>query len=49
MSDMDKKLHLIIGKSKNPYCFCGVKILHVDYYANSNAWLPNFYKNWIEK
>jgi len=41
MTGTDKRRPLIIGKSKNPRCFRGVKTLPVDYYANSNAWMTS--------
>lgn len=38
----------VIGKSKNPRCFRGVKSLPVKYEANSNAWMTaNFFQNWL--
>ncbi|KAL4149571.1 hypothetical protein QTP88_003497 [Uroleucon formosanum] len=35
----EKKKLLVVGKSKQPRCFKGVKALPVDYTANKNAWM----------
>ena len=32
---------LVIGKSKSPRCFKGVKHLPVDYVSNANAWMTS--------
>jgi hypothetical protein len=41
---------LVIGKSKNPRCFKGVKQLPVDYCANSNAWMTSLiFNEWLQK
>ncbi|XP_060846175.1 tigger transposable element-derived protein 6-like [Rhopalosiphum padi] len=41
MTGTDKLKPLIIGKSKNPRCFAGVKSFLVDYTANKKAWMTN--------
>lgn len=51
MTGSDKKRPLVIGKSQNPRCFQNVKMLPVDYLANSNAWMTSiiftdFLKEW---
>ena len=49
MSGKKEKL-LVIGKSKNPRCFKGVKHLPVDYCANKNAWMTTlFFNDWLAK
>jgi hypothetical protein len=41
---------LVIGKSKNPRCFKGVKQLPVAYCANSNAWMTSLvFNDWLQK
>lgn len=46
----EKQRLLVIGKSKNPRCFKGVKKLPVDYYANKNAWMTAvIFNDWIRK
>lgn len=41
---------LVIGKSKCPRCFKGVKKLPVDYHANSNAWMTILiFSEWLQK
>ena len=38
----------IVGKSKKPRCFRGVKSLPVKYEANSNAWMTaSLFQNWL--
>jgi len=37
----EKRDLLVIGKSKNPPCFKGVRSLPVDYYSNANAWMTS--------
>lgn len=44
MSGSDKKKLVVIGKSKNPPCFKGIKNLPVDYYCNENAWMVTYFK-----
>jgi hypothetical protein len=40
----------VIGKSKNPRCFKGVRNLPVDYYANANACLTSvIFNDWLVK
>lgn len=46
----DKERLLVIGKSKNPRCFKGVKKFPVDYHSNSNAWMTALiFKEWLLK
>jgi len=47
----EKRDLLVIGKSKNPRCFKGVRSLSVDYYySNANAWITNvIFKDWLVK
>lgn len=41
---------LVIGKSKKPQCFRGVKSLPVDYYANQTAWMnTQIFCEWLNK
>lgn len=41
---------MVIGKSKNPRCFKGVKSLEVDYYFNKKAWMTSvIFEEWIMK
>lgn len=41
---------LVIGKSKKPRCFKGVKFLEVDYYANKTAWMTSdIFEKWLSK
>jgi hypothetical protein len=35
----EKRDLLVVGKTKNPRCFKGVRSLPVDYYSNANAWM----------
>jgi len=35
----EKNKLFVIGKSKQPRCFKGVKALPVEYSANKNAWM----------
>lgn len=50
MSGTDKLLLLIIGKSKRPRCFKGVKTLPVDYANNTKAWMTKIlFKDWLKK
>jgi hypothetical protein len=37
----EKRDLLVIGKSKNPRCFKGVRSLPVDYYCYANAWMTS--------
>jgi len=40
----------VIGKSKNPLCFKGVRSLPVDYYSNANAWMTSIiFSAWLVK
>jgi hypothetical protein len=49
MSGSKEKL-LVVGKSKNPRCFKGVKRLPVDYCANTNAWMTTpIFNDWLLK
>jgi hypothetical protein len=46
----EKRDLLVIGKSKNPRYFKGVRSLPVDYYSNSNAWVTSVvFNNWLVK
>jgi hypothetical protein len=46
----EKRDLLVIGKSKNPRCFKGVRILSVDYYSNANAWMTSvIFNDWLVK
>jgi hypothetical protein len=47
---VEKRDLLVIGKSKNPPCFKGVKSLPVDYYSNANAWMTYvIFNDWLVK
>ena len=41
----EKQGLLVIGKSKNPRCFKGVKSLPVEYFSSANAWITNLIFN----
>jgi len=46
----EKKKLLVVGKSKRPRCFKGVKALPVDYIANKNAWMTQeIFSQWLMK
>jgi len=46
----EKRDLLVIGKSKNPRCFKGVRSLPVDYYSNAKAWMTSvIFNNWLVK
>ncbi|VVC36588.1 DDE superfamily endonuclease domain [Cinara cedri] len=46
----EKKKLLVVGKSKQPRCFKGVKALPVDYSANKNAWMTQeIFSQWLIK
>ncbi|XP_057336463.1 tigger transposable element-derived protein 4-like [Microplitis mediator] len=50
MIGTDKLPLLIIGKSKRPRCFKGVKTLPVDYANNTKAWMTKeLFKDWLRK
>lgn len=50
MTGTDKLPLLIIGKSKRPRCFKGVKTLPVDYANNTKAWMTKtLFKDWLKK
>ncbi|XP_044595847.1 tigger transposable element-derived protein 4-like [Cotesia glomerata] len=50
MTGTDKLPLLIIGKSKKPRCFKGVKTLPVDYESNTKAWMTKkIFKSWLIK
>lgn len=50
MTGTDKLPLLIIGKSKRPRCFKGVKTLPVDYESNTKAWMTRvIFKEWLKK
>ena len=44
MTGTDKLKPLVIGESKKPRCFKGVKSLEVDYEANTKAWMTGVSK-----
>lgn len=49
MTGTDKRPLLIIGKSKEPRCFRGVKRLPVTYESNSNAWMTgDLFTKWLK-
>lgn len=44
----DKLKPLVIGKSKNPRCFKGVKSLPIEYFANKKAWMnASLFHDWL--
>lgn len=44
----EKRDLVVIGKSKNPQCFTGVKKFPVEYFANANAWMTReIFYNWL--
>jgi hypothetical protein len=46
----EKRDLLVIGKTKYPQCFKGVRSLPVDYYSNANAWMTSvIFNNWLVK
>ncbi|XP_050061779.1 tigger transposable element-derived protein 4-like [Aphis gossypii] len=48
MTGTDKLKPLIIGKSRNPRCFTGVKSFPVDYTANKKAWMTSeLFAEWL--
>lgn len=48
MTGSEKLKLLVIGKSKNPRCFKGIKSLDVDYEHNRKAWMTSeIYKKWL--
>ncbi|XP_050300906.1 tigger transposable element-derived protein 4-like [Anthonomus grandis grandis] len=50
MSGTEKLRLLIIGKSKNPRCFKGIKSFAVDYEYNKKAWMTSeIYEKWLLK
>ncbi|XP_043469542.1 tigger transposable element-derived protein 4-like [Leptopilina heterotoma] len=50
MTGTNKLPLLVIGKSKRPRCFKGVKTLPVDYESNSKAWMTRgIFKGWLQK
>lgn len=50
MDGTDKRPLLIIGKSKRPNCFKGIKTLPTLYEANQNAWMTSdIFKAWLTK
>lgn len=50
MTGKDKLPLLIIGKSKRPRCFKGVKTLPVNYACNTKAWVTKkLFKGWLKK
>ena len=41
---------LIIGKSKSPRCFSGIKSLPLEYKANAKAWMTGeIFREWLQK
>lgn len=50
MIGTEKLKLLVIGKSKNPRCFKGVKSLEVDYDFNKKAWMTSsIFEEWLSK
>lgn len=50
MSGSEKLKLLVIGKTKHPRCFKGIKSLEVDYECNRKAWMTSeIYENWLLK
>lgn len=50
MTGLEKLKLLVIGKSKNPRCFKGIKSLDVDYEFNKKAWMTSeIYIKWLLK
>jgi len=50
MSGSEKIKPLIIGKSKKPRCFKGVKSFPLDYESNKKAWMTgDLFKSWLVK
>lgn len=50
MNCTDKLPPLVIGKSKRPRCFKGVKNLPLDYVSNSKAWMTKtLFDDWLKK
>jgi hypothetical protein len=50
MDGSEKLKILLIGKSKKPRCFRGVKWLPLDYTANKKAWMTGeIFENWMVK
>ena len=48
MTRTNKLKPLVIGKSKKPRCFMGVKSLEVDYEANTKAWMTGvIFQKWL--
>jgi hypothetical protein len=46
----EKRDLLVMGKSKNPRCFKGVRSLPVDYYSSANAWMTSvIFNDWLVK
>lgn len=41
MSGSDKRRPVVIGKSKTPRCFKGVKNIPAEYYSNKSAWMTS--------
>ena len=48
--DGSEKLKLFMtGKSKNPKCFTGIKILPVDYVSNTKTWMArDIFSTWLK-
>lgn len=45
----EKKELLVIGKSKRPHCFIGVKQLPLTYFSNKNAWMTSsIFSEWLK-
>lgn len=50
MTGSEKLKLLVIGKSKNPRCFKGIKSFEVDYEYNKKAWMTSeIYEKWLLK
>ena len=49
MTGTDRRCLLVIGKSRNPRCFRGVKNLPVTYRTNKNAWMNgDIFSKWLQ-
>ncbi|XP_064074402.1 tigger transposable element-derived protein 6-like [Vanessa tameamea] len=50
MSGTEKLPLLLIGKSKNPRCFKGIKTLPVNYQNNKKAWMTSeLFADWLKR
>lgn len=50
MTGTDKRKLLVIGKSRDPRCFCGKKSLPVTYKSSKNAWMTgDIFHEWLKE